>query len=137
MRKQAPSCPRIRLPGRCVTSQMLHTEWAIEDNLDIREKLKADVARQTFLLQEYAAVGDGKTLALIAPDGAVAWWCVPDLDSPPLFDSLLDSSHGGFCTLQPVEGFHVERQYRENSNVLETVFTTASGAVRVTEALLH
>ncbi len=80
-------------------------------------------------------MGDGKSLALIAPDGAVVWWCVPNLDSPPLFDSLLDASGGGFFTLQPIEGFRVDRHYRANSNVLETTFTTASGAVRVTEAM--
>ena len=37
--------------------------------------------------------------------------------------------------MQPVEGFHVDRHYRENSNVLETIFTTASGVVRLTEAM--
>ncbi len=97
--------------------------------------MRADAARQSFPLQDYAAVGDGQSLALLAPDGAVVWWCVPNLDSPPLFDSLLDPREGGFFTVQPVEDFRVERRYRENSNVLETVFTTASGAVRVTEAM--
>ena len=105
------------------------------DTLNTQEKLPADVTRRAFPLQDYAAVGDGKTLALLAPDGAVVWWCVPDLDSPPLFDSLLDSSNGGFFTLQPVEGFRVDRHYRENSNVLETTFTTASGVVCVTESM--
>ena len=80
-------------------------------------------------------MGNGKSLALLAPDGAVVWWCVPNLDSPPLFDSLLDSDNGGFFTLQPVEVFRVDRHYRENSNVLETTFTTASGVVCVTEAI--
>ena len=80
-------------------------------------------------------MGDGKSLALLAPDGAVVWWCVPNLDSPPLFDSLLDARNGGFFTLQPVEDFRVDRHYRENSNVLESTFTTASGVVRVTEAM--
>ena len=103
--------------------------------MDTQEKLPAAVARRSFPLQDYAAVGDGKSLALLAPDGAAAWWCVPNLDSPPLFDSLLDPSSGGFFTLQPVEGFRVDRHYRKNSNVLETTFTTASGVVRVTEAM--
>lgn len=103
--------------------------------MDASEKLHADVTRRSFPLQDYAAVGDGKSLALLAPDGAVVWWCVPNLDSPPLFDSLLDDSNGGFFTLQPVEGFRASRHYRENSNVLETTFTTSSGVVRVTEAM--
>ena len=65
----------------------------------------------------------------------MVWWCVPNLDSQPLFDSLLDSREGGFFTLQPVDPFHVERHYRPNSNVLETTFTTADGMARVTEAM--
>ncbi len=97
--------------------------------------MQADVARRAFPLQDYAAIGDGKSLALLAPDGAVVWWCVPNLDSPPLFDSLLDPSNGGFFTVQPVDGFRVTRHYRENSNVLETTFTTMGGVIRVTEAL--
>ena len=97
--------------------------------------MQADVAHQSFPLQDYAAVGDGRSLALIAPDGAVTWWCVPNLDSKPLFDSLLDPANGGFFTLQPVENFHVDRCYRQDSNVLETTFTIATGVVRITEAM--
>ena len=103
--------------------------------MNTTHKLKADQIRQAFPLQDYAAVGDGRSLALLAPDGAVVWWCVPNLDSPPLFDSLLDPDEGGFFTLQPVDNFRVQRTYRENSNVLETTFTTANGVARITEAL--
>jgi GH15 family glucan-1,4-alpha-glucosidase len=86
-------------------------------------------------LQGYAALGDGRTLALIAPGGTVAWWCVPDLDSDPLFDCLLDADAGGYFALAPTEPYRAERRYRPGSNVLETVFTTASGSVRVTESI--
>ena len=107
----------------------------IGDKLKKTDKFQPDVARQTFPLQDYAAVGDGRSIAILAPDGSVVWWCVPNLDSKPLFDSLLDSDQGGFFTLQPLESFHVDRHYLEDSNVLETIFTTASGKVRVTEAM--
>ncbi len=80
-------------------------------------------------------MGDGRTLALIGPDGSAAWWCVPDLDADPLFDSLLDDQSGGFFSLQPTDPFQAARRYRPNSNVLETVFTTADGQVRVTESM--
>ncbi|RKR03500.1 GH15 family glucan-1,4-alpha-glucosidase [Kushneria sinocarnis] len=86
-------------------------------------------------LAEYAAIGEGRTVALIALDGAIDWWCAPDMEAPPLFDRLIAAEHGGFFALSPREPCRVERRYRENSNVLETVFTTAGGSARVTESI--
>ena len=91
--------------------------------------------RRTLKLQDYAAVGDGRSVALIGIDGSVGWWCVPNLDSDPLFDSLLDAKTGGLFTLQPTTHFRVERVYRQGSNVLETTFTTEDGVLRVTDSM--
>ncbi len=97
--------------------------------------LPPDAERRAFPLQDYAALGDGRSVPLVAPNGAVTWWCVPDLDSEPLFDALLDPAGGGHFTLAPAAPFGSERRYRRDSNVLETIFTTAGGTVRVTESL--
>ncbi len=86
-------------------------------------------------LRDYGALGDGRAVALSGADGSIDWWCVPNMDSPPLFDRLLDEQHGGRFLLQPDEPFSVERRYREDSNVMETVFTTAHGRAKVTESL--
>ncbi|WP_312816919.1 glycoside hydrolase family 15 protein [Atlantibacter subterraneus] len=86
-------------------------------------------------LGDYAAIGDGRSVALIAPDGAIDWWCAPNMDSPPLFDRILDANKGGFFQIAPSGEYQVERRYRENSNVLETCFKTATGEVRFTESL--
>jgi GH15 family glucan-1,4-alpha-glucosidase len=88
-----------------------------------------------FPLQDYAALGDGRSVALVAPDGAVAWWCVPHMDSPPLFDRLLNPAKGGYFQLRPEEFFTMERRYRPDSNVLETVFTTDGGEAVLVESL--
>jgi len=86
-------------------------------------------------LGDYAAIGEGRSVALIAPDGAIDWWCAPNLDSPPLFDRLLDPEIGGFFQIEPDEPYHTERAYRADSNVLETRFVTQHGSVLLTESL--
>lgn len=86
-------------------------------------------------LGDYTALGEGRTVALLAPDGSVDWWCVPGLDSPPLFDRLLDAGQGGYFQLLPEAPYRMTRHYRENSNVLETLYETAGGRVKITESV--
>ena len=47
-------------------------------------------------LEQYAALGDGRSVALVGLDGSIDWWCVPHMDSPPLFDRLLSPRTGGY-----------------------------------------
>ncbi len=86
-------------------------------------------------LAAYAALGDGRSVALVGADGSIDWWCVPNLDSMPLFDRILDAEHGGQFSITPVEAYTVERHYRPDSNVLEHIFTTATGRARLTDSL--
>jgi GH15 family glucan-1,4-alpha-glucosidase len=86
-------------------------------------------------IEDYAAIGDGRTVALVARDGQIDWWPVPDLDAPPLFGALLHPDGGGCVALCPEGEFEATRRYLPGSNVLETTFTTPNGTVRVTDAL--
>jgi GH15 family glucan-1,4-alpha-glucosidase len=86
-------------------------------------------------LRSYAPIGDTRTVALVAIDGRIDWWPIPDLDSCPTFAALLDARNGGALELAPVDACRTTRRYLPGTNVLETTHVTASGTVRVTDAL--
>jgi GH15 family glucan-1,4-alpha-glucosidase len=86
-------------------------------------------------LRSYAAIGDGRTIALVADDGAVDWLSWPDLDSPSVFGALLDAEHGGAFVLAPSVPFRTSRRYVPDTTVLETTFQTDVGTVRALDTL--
>jgi GH15 family glucan-1,4-alpha-glucosidase len=86
-------------------------------------------------IEDYAAIGDGRSLALVALDGSIDWLCLPDLDSKGVFAALLDPDRGGRFILRPTDDFLADRRYADDSNVLETVYATKKGTVKVTEAM--
>jgi GH15 family glucan-1,4-alpha-glucosidase len=86
-------------------------------------------------IEDYAVLGDGRTVALVATDGQIDWWPVPTMDAPPVFSAILDPTAGGYLEMRPAEDFTTERRYLPGTNVLETTFRSATGAVRVTDAL--
>jgi GH15 family glucan-1,4-alpha-glucosidase len=86
-------------------------------------------------IAEYAFLSNCHTGALIAPDGAVDWLCVPAFDSQSIFGSLLDRQGGSF-RLGPYGITHpTARSYVPGTNVLETTWRTPAGWIVVRDAL--
>src|SRR5436305_6865809 len=86
-------------------------------------------------IADYAFLSDCHTGALVAPDGAIDWLCVPRFDSPSVFGSLLDRGAGNF-RLGPF-GVNVPsgRIYEPGTNTLLTSWKTSTGWATVREAL--
>ena len=85
---------------------------------------------------DYAVLGDGRGVALVAADGAIDWWAVPRLDSPPAFAALLDALRGGRFELRPTDPqATATRRYLAHTNQLQTTFATGDGQVVLTCSL--
>jgi alpha,alpha-trehalase len=86
-------------------------------------------------IAEYAFLSDCHTGALVAPDGAIDWLCVPRFDSASVFGALLDRGAGIF-RLGPF-GINVpaSRAYEPGTNTLVTTWHTPSGWIVVRDAL--
>src|SRR5216117_655091 len=86
-------------------------------------------------IAEYAFLSDCHTGALIAPDGAIDWLCIPRFDAPSVFGSLLDREAGSF-RLGPFGIHHpAARVYEPGTNTLLTTWKTPAGWVLVRDAL--
>ena len=86
-------------------------------------------------IADYAFLSNCHTGALVAPDGAIDWLCVPRFDAPSVFGSLLDREAGSF-RFGPYDINHpTARHYEPGTNVLVTTWKTPSGWVVVRDAL--
>jgi len=86
-------------------------------------------------IADYAFLSNCHTGALVAPDGAIDWLCVPSFDAPSVFGSLLDREAGSFRFGPFAINHPAARSYDPGTNVLVTTWKTPSGWVVVRDAL--
>jgi alpha,alpha-trehalase len=72
--------------------------------------------RRPNVLREYALIADGERGALIGPDGAIAWLCVPRWDSPASFSGLL-GGQGGYA-VTPSDPWNAWGGYYETGSLI-------------------
>ncbi|TPW78531.1 glycoside hydrolase family 15 protein [Schumannella sp. 10F1B-5-1] len=87
-------------------------------------------------MEDHAALGDGRTVALVDRSGTIDWLPLPGLDASPMFARLLDETDGGCIELAPVAAHRMTRCYVAGTNVLETRYETEHGVAVVRDALV-
>ena len=87
-------------------------------------------------IASYAFLSDCQTTALVAPNGNVEWLCLPRMDSPSVFGSMLDRDAGMFRLGPAGVTVPAARRYLPGTMVLETSWGTRGGWVIVRDVLL-
>ena len=84
----------------------------------------------------HALLADGRTAALIDPDGDVAWLCWPRVDSDPCLFGILDAERGGTFSVRPAgEACLSARGYQADTLVLHSEWTGPRVHLEVDDAL--
>ena len=86
----------------------------------------------------HGVIGDRRTGAMVAADGTLNWFCVPNFDSPPLFGTLLDPENGGFCRFGPARASLGQQRYLSETAAVVTSWRGAAqkfGALELTDVM--
>jgi GH15 family glucan-1,4-alpha-glucosidase len=82
-------------------------------------------------ISDYGIIGNLRSVALISKDGSIDWCCLPKMDSPSVFASILDAHQGGFCKISPADGGVGTQKYIGDTNVLKTQFHLKDGSFSI------
>lgn len=83
-------------------------------------------------IADYAFLSDCHSAALVSRAGSIDWCCMPRIDSASCFGRILDANGGGFFEIAPTDAAATSaRRYLDDSLVVETIFSSGGGEVRV------
>ena len=87
-------------------------------------------------ISDYGFLSDCVVTALVASSGSIEWMCLPRMDSPSIFGTMLDRGAGSF-RLGPADVLvPAGRRYLPGTMVLETTWGTPTGWAVVRDVLL-
>lgn len=94
-----------------------------------------DTVKPRRRIEDYGLIGNLNTVALIARDGSLEWFCPGRFDASACFAALLGDERHGYWYLGPSAGQNVqiEREYLPDTLLLKTTFTTPGGVVEVVD----
>jgi GH15 family glucan-1,4-alpha-glucosidase len=80
-------------------------------------------------IEDYAVIGNCRSVALVGCGGSIDWMCMPRFDSAACFAALLGGPEHGRWLIAPEKEARRTRAYRDDTLILETTFETEDGAV--------
>jgi GH15 family glucan-1,4-alpha-glucosidase len=88
------------------------------------------MARHTY---DSGLIGNCAYLAHVHKDTNIPWLCWPRFDSSFVFGGLLDKEKGGEFSILPADDYTTKQYYLDNTNILCTEVSTATGKYRITD----
>jgi GH15 family glucan-1,4-alpha-glucosidase len=73
-------------------------------------------------IAQHGVIGDRRTAALVAADGTISWWCLPNYDGTPVFGAVIDAERGGWWRIGPEPPMLGKQRYVERTAILTTVW---------------
>jgi len=83
-------------------------------------------------IADHGAIGNLRSVALVSKRGVIDWCCLPRVDGPSVFASLLDSAKGGKFSVA-VYGAESWQEYLPGTNVLRTWMRASDCDVSITD----
>ncbi len=86
-------------------------------------------------IEDHGVIGDLRTAATVACDGAITFFCAPEFDSPSVFAALLDPAGGSFRIAPRHNGLRTSQMYLPDTNVLLTRFMSEDGIAELCDLM--
>lgn len=86
-------------------------------------------------ISDYGVIGNLRSVALIARNGDIDWWCAPEMSSPSVFAALLDARRGGSFRITAEELRPLAQHYIPDTNILKTTLQNDNAQLHVVDLM--